>query len=127
MMKAPSNRIWPDARGWVGIGIFLLTVAMLAMMWADKSLRDNQFFQNLSILIIGTGFINGVVSWAYSATQGGMELANRNAGVVEKVAQATADKGNAPQEVKVVNEQADPVPTITDPTTPTEELPDYAK
>lgn len=119
---AKSSFRWPDARGLVGIGIFLLTCALLAMMWADPELRKDDFFQNITILIIGTGFINGVVAWAYSATQGGMELANRNAGVVEAVAQATVEKNGKPQEVKVVNGETQPVPTEA-----VDGLPDYAK
>lgn len=124
-MATKNSLCWPDSRGWIGIGIYLLTIMVLGMMWADASLRNDDFFKTIATLIIGTGFVNGVVSWAYSATQGGGELANSNADLVKNVAAASFPQGNGPQEVKVINPVSEPVPT--EPSTPDEKLPDYAK
>lgn len=123
---------WPDGRGWAGIGIYLLTLLILIMLWRDRSLRSDEFFQAIAVLVIGTGFVNGVVAWAFSATQGGGELAKRNADVVETMASGAAEKIDQPQEVKVINEPKDPVPTETAEASapaekPTEDLPDYAR
>lgn len=79
---------WPDARGWIGLGVFVLTVMVLWMLAAFPDLRGDEFFKTIATLIIGTGFVNGVVSWAYSATKGGGELADRNADIVKKQVEA---------------------------------------
>lgn len=79
---------WPDARGWIGIGVYSLTVMVLWMLAAFPELRQDEFFKTIATLIIGTGFVNGVVSWAYSATKGGGELAEKNAAIVERKAEA---------------------------------------
>lgn len=73
---------WPDARGWIGISLVALTVMLLWMIKADPELRKDEFFKTIAVLIIGTGFINGVVSWAYAATKQGGELADRAANTV---------------------------------------------
>ncbi len=70
---------WPDPRDWIGIGTFSLTVFILVLIWRVPELRDNEFFKNIAILIIGTGWVNGAVAWAYSATKSGGELANQAA------------------------------------------------
>lgn len=74
-----GSRFWPDARGWIGVGTFVLTVLILILFWQDRELRGNEFFKNLAILIVGTGWVNGAVSWAYSATKTGGELATQAA------------------------------------------------
>lgn len=70
---------WPDARGWIGLALVGLTVMLLWMIQADPELRKDEFFKTIAVLIIGTGFINGVVSWAYAATKQGGELADKAA------------------------------------------------
>jgi hypothetical protein len=72
-----------DSRAWIGTGVYILVLILLGMMWADKGLLKDDFFKTIATLIIGTGFINGPVGWAYQATKGGGELADRNATIVE--------------------------------------------
>ena len=74
----------PDARGWIGIGIYSLCIMVLWMYAAYPDLRNDDHFKALMTLIVGTGFINGVVSWAYAATKGGGELAEQNATIIRK-------------------------------------------
>jgi hypothetical protein len=69
----------PDSRDWIGIGTFSLTVFILALIWKVPDLRNSEFFKSIAVLIIGTGWVNGAVAWAYSATKTGGELANRAA------------------------------------------------
>lgn len=90
---------WPDARGWIGIGSFVLTLVVLAMLALVSELRSDEFFKTIATLIIGTGFINGVVNWGYGATKGGGDLAERNAALVEK--QAAAPTGTPTDPVSV--------------------------
>lgn len=103
---------WPDARGWIGISVFLLTVMVLWMVAVFPELRQDEFFKVLATAIVLTGFIQGVVGWAYTATKQGGEMAERNQAVVEHAAQTTAATAAAtigqPQEVKVVNPPEDP-------------------
>jgi hypothetical protein len=98
---------WPDARGWVGIGLFFLTCMVLWMLVAFPDLRRDEYFKTLATAIVLTGFINGVVSWAYSATKTGGELAQANADLVAKQA---GNASGAPLPVTVTNPDSDPVP-----------------
>lgn len=81
---------WPDARGWIGIGIFAISV-MLLWMLRDRSLREDEFFQTIATVIISNGLM-AVVAWAYSATKGGGELASKNAALVEKAMPESSKK-----------------------------------
>ncbi len=77
---------WPDARGWIGLGSFVLTILVLLLIWRDPDLRKDEFFKTIATLIIGTGWVNGVLAWAYSATKQGGELSAQNAAIVRKQA-----------------------------------------
>ena len=79
---------WPDARGWIGLGSFSLTVGvLLILVWGPADLRKDDFFQAVAMLIIG-GFAKDVLGWAYQATKGGGELADHNAAIVKESASA---------------------------------------
>lgn len=103
-----------DARGWIGIGAFALTVTVLAMVGFIPGLRTDDFFKTIATLIVGA-YIKDVVTWAYSATKSGGELAERNAGIVESSATAAtataAALASGPTPVEIVNDAADPVLT----------------
>jgi hypothetical protein len=108
---------WPDARGWIGIAAFCLTVMVLWMVKEDSELRDNEFFKVLATLIVGA-FVRDVMGWAFAATKGGGELADKNAAIVAEsataaVAAAVATNGK-PQQVTVTNTEENPVPTTND-------------
>ena len=111
---------WPDARGWIGLSVFALTVMVLWMVAVFPDLRQDEFFKVLATAIVLTGFIQSVVGWAYTATKQGGEMAERNQAVVEQVAQTTANTAAAtiaqPQPVKVVNPPDDPANVIEAPT-----------
>ena len=108
----------PDGRGWIGIGVFFLVIMILWMIAAFPELRKDDFFQSIAILIVGTGFINGVVAWAYSATKQGGELADRAANIVEH----HASSPEAQQPVETPSPPSAPAPTAD-----AEELPSYAR
>lgn len=97
---------WPDARGWIGIGVFALAFTLILLM-RDSKLRGDEFFQTIATVIISNGLM-AVIAWAYSATKGGGELADKNAEIIKSVAKLPS---NEPQPV-VVEQPADkPVPT----------------
>ncbi len=112
---------WPDARGWIGLGSFTLTVLVLVMVWTDKGIRGDEFFKVLATLIVG-GFVKDVLGWAYQATKSGGELADKNAAIVQEQATASATAATTlaavtaaalpdpskPTPVKVVNPPEDP-------------------
>lgn len=83
------NWKWPDARGWIGIGIFVLTVAVIIMLAAIPALRTDEFFKTIATLIVGA-YIKDVVGWAYSATKSGSELAAANSRMIESNMTPTA-------------------------------------
>lgn len=93
---------WPDARGWIGVGVFAISIMLLWMMKADRQLREDEFFQTIATVVISNGLM-AVVAWAYAATKGGGELADKNAALVQK----SVDKSNT---VTIDNAEDDPVP-----------------
>jgi len=120
---------WPDARGWIGIGVFIVTVMILWMMKEDRSLREDEFFQTIATMLITSGFLS-MVAWAYAATKGGGELADKNAAIVAESATATVatamnGHGKPPAQVQVMNTEENPVPTTND--TAEVELPPHAR
>lgn len=125
---------WPDARGWIGVGVFAISTMLLWMMKVDSELRKDQFFQTIATVIISNGLI-AVVAWAYAATKGGGELADKNAAIVAESATAsvtTATKlaenvvPSGPTEVKVVNPPSDPA-NVTEAPATADDRPDYAR
>lgn len=81
-----------DARGWIGLACFLLVLIILTMMWLDRSLLKDEFFKLIATAIILTAWNNGPVGWAYQATKGGTELADRNADIVKQHASPNSDE-----------------------------------
>lgn len=77
-----------DARGWIGLGCFLLVLVVLGMIVFDKSLLENNAFLVLATAIVITGWANGPVGWAYQATKGGGEAAESTARIAEEAATA---------------------------------------
>ena len=77
----------PDGRGMIGLGIYLLVLVIFGLMAWYPELRADEFFKTVATLIIGA-FIKDIVGWAYNATKGGGELADRNAEIVAKHAAA---------------------------------------
>jgi hypothetical protein len=84
---------YPDARGWIGIGSFVLTVTTLAMILFDRTLLRDDFFKVIATAVILNGWNSGPVAWAYAATKGGGELADKNADIVRDQASAARPKG----------------------------------
>lgn len=91
-IRAGRKPVRIDARGWIGLGVYLLTVGVLAMMVLFPSLRGDEFFKTIATLIVGA-YIKDVVSWAYNSTKGGGELAERNAKLVEDQARINSPLG----------------------------------
>lgn len=103
--KLTEMPYWPDARGWIGIGVFSITVLLILLM-RDQSMREAEFFQTIATVIISNGFM-AVVSWAYAATKGGGELADKNAEIVKEAVAAPT----TPQPVVIEQPLEKPVPT----------------
>jgi len=93
--------MWPDARGWIGLGCYTLTVGVLWMVYNDRELLQNDAF-----LIL-----------AYQATKGGGEQAESSARIAEAAAASAIQGGTVPLDgekppakVEVVNTEDQPVP-----------------
>lgn len=114
-----------DARGWIGIGSFILVVMVLWMVAKIPELRHDEFFKVIATALITTAWINGPVGWAYQATKGGGELAEKNATLVETAVTSNGE----PQKVTIDQPLSDPVPVAPqgDAEPEQEELPDYAR
>lgn len=102
---------WPDARGWIGIGCYSLTIIILAMIAIDKDLLRVDAFLILATAIVITGWNGGPVGWAYQATKGGGEQAESSARIAERAAGVLPVE---PVAVTVANPPSDPIPTTTE-------------
>lgn len=78
------------------IASFALTVQVLWMMVLFPDLRKDEFFKDFAALIVGTGWIDGALSRAFSATKSRGELADCNASIVERQAQQPTGRPDAP-------------------------------
>lgn len=96
-----------DARGLIGVGVYILVLIVLALLAWRAELRSDEFFKTIATLIVGA-FIKDVVGWAYSATQAGSELSRQNAAIVAQ--QATQ---SGPQAVTIDQPPGSPVPVTT--------------
>lgn len=88
----------PDGRGWVAMASFALVIILLLMISADPTLKHDDFFKTIATLLIGTAWVNGPVAWAFQATKGGGELADRNAAIVERQANSNPPISKEPTE-----------------------------
>ncbi len=79
---------FPDARGWIGIGVFAISTMLIWMMHNSRELREDEFFQTIATVVIANGLM-AVIAWAYSATKQGGELAEKNANIVHENATAS--------------------------------------
>jgi hypothetical protein len=117
-MVRPYIRIYmvkpSDARGWIGLGCFILVLVVLAMILVKPKLLENDAFLILATAIVVTGWVNGPVGWAYQATKSGGEMAESSARIAEQAASAAVGRAKSkpePQDVNVVNPPEAPVPT----------------
>lgn len=90
----------PDARGWIGLGCFILVIVILFMVSQDKSLLDNQAFLVLATAIVVSGWNAGPVGWAYQATKSGGEAAESSARIAEQAATAALVSPGVEEETK---------------------------
>jgi len=101
------NWLRPDARGWIGLGCFILVLVILAMIAIDKSLLDNNAFLVLATAIVITGWANGPVGWAYQATKSGGEMAESSARIAEQAATAAVGGAAPKSAVEAADQVAD--------------------
>lgn len=89
-----------DARGWIALGCFVLVLVVLAMIVFKTSLLESDAFLILATAIVITGWVQGPVGWAYQATKSGGELAEGNADILKKQAEASPPISDEPEGTK---------------------------
>lgn len=87
---------WPDARGWIAVGCFILVLVVLAMVAIWPWLLKVDAFLILATAIVITGWVQGPVGWAYQATKSGGDLAERNSETVAAQAQGATNNAATP-------------------------------
>lgn len=110
---------WPDARGWLSIAMFMLTIGILLMLKYDATLAKDEFFKVLASAIVVTGLLNNVTGYYFTSSKTNSDLRDQVGKALDVAKEATA-VSETPQPVEVVNTPADPVPTepVTDSVTP---------
>ncbi len=96
-----------DARGWIGLGCWLLVILILAMILFDRTLLDSDAFLILATAVVITGWVQGPVGWAYQATKGGSEAAESSARIAEQAARAAL---SVPPKVQIEQPSGQSVP-----------------
>ncbi len=84
-----------DARGWIGLGCWMLVLLVLAMVYFERELLNSDAFLIIATAIVITGWVQGPVGWAYQATKGGSEAAESSARIAEEAATAAIRSPNA--------------------------------
>jgi len=62
-------RLLADLRTWAALGLFGLTWHLFDMISGKPELTGNQGFMALAQLVIGTGFVGGVVAFLFAASK----------------------------------------------------------
>lgn len=95
-LDRPGNALGAiDARGWIGMGVYILVVMVMLVYFYVPDLRTDDYFQSLSTLIIGTAFINSIVPWAFGSTKTGGEIAKSAQEQVVQSANANQTSGGS--------------------------------
>lgn len=107
--RVPSWQ-WPDARGYIALGSWLLVVFIFLLIKEERELLESDAFLILATAVVITGWCQGPVTWAFGSNKTSGELAERNAGIVERQAEFSNAPGDSPQPVEVVNNEDQAVP-----------------
>lgn len=105
-----------DARGWIGLGCYILVLIVLGMMWADKAMIKDEFFKVIATAIVLNGWGSGPVGWAYQSTKSGNEMAASSQRIAEVAAGLPPESAKAsttPQPVVIQQPADQPVPVET--------------
>lgn len=87
-------RLVPDGRGWIALGVFLLTSAILGMIRENPALLANASFMQLVGSIAGAGGLGLVLAFHF-ASSSGTAKANARADKADQRAEAAADGANS--------------------------------
>lgn len=68
------DRITPDVRAWVAIGVFGLVAFVLVMIRENPKLLANASFMQLAALLVGSGGLGMVASFFFGGTKSGSEV-----------------------------------------------------
>lgn len=98
---------WPDARGWIGVGCYSLTILVFVLIAADKKLLESDAFLILATAVVITGWNGGPVGWAYQATKGGGEQAESTARIAERAAGVAPPPRDAATAARMTADAAD--------------------
>lgn len=61
---------WPNERGWVTVGIFVMAGSLFKMAEVHPLLWDVELFKALLTLVVGTGLINMILAFHFTANKG---------------------------------------------------------
>lgn len=70
---------WPNERQWVTLGVFSLTVGMMAMAVNDPKLWEVKLFEVVFQAIVLTGLLNLILAFHFASNKGS-ETARENTG-----------------------------------------------
>ena len=95
----------PDARGWVGLGVYAMAAWCIVSLALWPDIAEHEFTKLIYQGIILQAFVQSVVGFYFIASKSGVDLAERNQGIVEA---AAANPTVTP--VVITNDVANAVP-----------------
>lgn len=108
---------YPDARGWLSIAMFLLTLAILIAITFKPELAENEFFKVLASAIVVTGLLNNVTGFYFTASKANADMrdqVNKALTVADQAQTVAATVLPTPEPeatpVKIVQPADEPVP-----------------
>lgn len=60
---------WPDSRGWMAVGMYLMSGWVLWLAKPAPGVEPSEFFKTLASAIVVTGFLNGVLGFLYTSSK----------------------------------------------------------
>jgi hypothetical protein len=83
------DKRWPSERAWVTMATFGLAASMLKMAEVEPSLWDVELFKTLLTLVIGSGFVNMILAFHFTANKSD-EAKTANTGAAFRAIEETA-------------------------------------
>jgi hypothetical protein len=104
-----ESRVLPsDFRGWLAFGLFIQSSSLFGLMWYSRDLTQSQGFMTLASAVIVTGWVGGVVAFAYSA---GKQQGEASALAKQAMDMAQNASGETPRTVTIDQPADQPIPT----------------
>jgi hypothetical protein len=86
---------WPDQRGWMAVGMYLMSGWVLWLAKPAPGVEPSEFFKTLASAIVVTGFLNSVLGFLYTSSKATAEAREQTTRALD-IAHAAQRSGSDP-------------------------------